>query len=192
MMRTIGKSLLVLATLVWAGTASAASISVVNAPAEAAPSDLVTVDVVMDGTGVTAIASMFFHVNWTANVSLVSRTYAAGLPGVFWSTLPGHGTVDANGLYTAQYDVTDTGGVFAPGTPIVSMVFHVVEPGAGTAVITPLFATGDAIGGGAADGYPDLTTSFTLNSATIITPEPTTAVLLGLGLFGIAYAGRRR
>jgi hypothetical protein len=195
-MRVIVKTMLVLAALVWAGTASAASITAIDrgGPESSViyfPSDTVTVDIVMDGSDVSAIASMFFHVDFTDNLSLGPVTFFLP-PAVYWGEFAGNGTVDEKGLFISLVDLTDQGMVIPPGQLIATMVFHVIEAGPGQAVVSPWFATGDAIGGSINDGFPNLTASFTTHAATIHTPEPTTAILLGLGMVGIAYAGRRR
>jgi len=50
-------------------------------------------------------------------------------------------------------------------------------------------ATGDTIIGGA--NFVDITGTSTLGSFAYVIPEPTTFALLGLGLAGLAWAGRR-
>lgn len=199
MMRIFSKALLILAAVAWAGTASAASISTVDiSPAGPgaihAPTDIVTVEVIMQSE--IRISSYFFHVGYEAGLSVISAApygpypYPTGSVNA-WSYLAGNLSVDAYGLYLNAYA---SGGKSRPGTFtdvwITTLVFHVVDPGDGQLVVTPYFSpSGDVIGDA---NNQDVAPLFALNSATIYTPEPTTALLFGLGLLGIAYAGRRR
>jgi hypothetical protein len=81
-----------------------------------------------------------------------------------------------------------TGGTDAASL-LATLVFDVVSLGDGTADIgLSITSPGNIVqlAGG-------VNTTATLNgSGTVITPEPTTALLVGLGLLGLGVAGRRR
>ena len=202
MMRIFAKALLVLAAVVWAGTASAGTISAVNLTDGGdassiihAPSDIIEVEIRMDSAGVV-VSSYFFHVGFEESLVLLSAApygpypYPTGSPNA-WAPLAGNLSVDAYGLYLNSYA---SGGKSRPGvfsdTWITTLVFHVADTGDGELTVTPYFnPPADVIGD--ADNN-DIASQFALNSVSIHTPEPTTALLFGLGLLGIAYAGRRR
>jgi hypothetical protein len=86
----------------------------------------------------------------------------------------------------AAFSAVNPGGPFLIGT----VTFHVA--GAGNAVVqSGLFNAG--IDGILTPSFPTGGTPTTFNSAFLtIVPEPGTAALLGLGLMGLGFAGRRR
>ena len=69
------------------------------------------------------------------------------------------------------------------------MIFDVVSVGDGEAAfLLSLTSPGNVIG----LAYGTTGTADLLGAGTVITPEPTTALLVGLGLLGLGVAGKRR
>ncbi len=72
---------------------------------------------------------------------------------------------------------------------LATLVFDVTAVGDGSAAISlSLTSPGNVIGlPGGAEGTATLS-----GNGVVTTPEPTTALLVGLGLTGLGYAGRKR
>jgi hypothetical protein len=70
---------------------------------------------------------------------------------------------------------------------LATLVFHVAGGGDGDAVIASVFDFGDGVYDGNYQPIPGVE----LGSLNLV-PEPTTAVLIGVGILGIAYTSRRR
>lgn len=183
-----------------AGTASAGSISAVRTdgpPWVYGPSDIITVDIVMDSV-TDHVTAYGVHIQWTPGLSLVSVTspgVGATFPGTDWQSLPGDETVDGIGLLLTKSDLVAPpagGGVFG-GISLATLQFH-VTPGA-----TPPFEAVTPFQDPVYDGinYYDFALendvfTFYDTIGTEIVPEPGSALLLGLTVLGIGFAGRRR
>ena len=117
-MRTFAKFLLVLAAVVWAGTAVAGTIDVtvtnpghIDSDTIYLPSDLISVDITI--TTEVPIVAYGIHVNTSADLSVASIVgIPGGHPGIYWQSFGGDGSVDANGVYFNSQDATGVGGVF--------------------------------------------------------------------------------
>ena len=184
MRRFTGVLVVLLAALLFAGTASAYQIDVTADKTEAGYTDVIEVDVTIDTTG-TGDYGLWMTVNWDPTVlSFVSGTNTPPVPApyaVYWSVPQSAGVGWMGYLAWAPY---------APSvSSLATLVFHVMDVDSSTITsITPAVTVWMGGGGGASVPQSDMV----LNGADIhIVPEPTTTILMGLGLFGILYAGRR-
>jgi hypothetical protein len=198
-MRRLSLLILMLAAVVWAGTATAGSIdlTVISDPVPSpttifVPSDTITIEVSINGEGLK-INNYFFTITWSDSFSLTGiDTGSQWMPNFgyseYWAHLSGNLAVDAYGLELNGYD---PGGKCNSQTfldeVLATLIFHVIEPG-GPASITAGFGLGD----GVFDNYYTAIPGFGLGSVTINVPEPATLSLVGFGILGIAYARRRR
>jgi hypothetical protein len=191
--------LLMLTTMVWAGTASALSIdlTVINPghiPSATiyGPSDIVTVEVSMDSEGL-GVYGYFFHLQWSQSLSFSGfdpgsqwlPNFPAPIAGFtdYWRHFPSNLVVDAYGLqlngYTSLGSMTQ---VFYDDV-LSTLMFHVVAAGDGSAVISPFFAPADGVYDQSYQPIPGVI----LNSVMLSVPEPATVLLVGLGILGVAY-----
>jgi len=187
-MRNMRAILMILAALLYAGTASAYSITVVDSAGGTSvmPTDILTADIVVDTQG-DQIYGFTFLVEFDPGVlSPVGGTL--NLPG----TLSEYSSLY---LYPSSWYILAAGlsGPTAAGVyTIANLVFHVMDVAPST--VTSIDPTFNAPYSNFVVQVPpvDVMGSVALNGASIHVPEPTTTMLMGLGLFGILYAGRRR
>jgi hypothetical protein len=180
-MRRYAKALLLmLVALLYAGTASA-YVTEVTGPASAFSSDSITVDVVLDSEG---------DVNYGYLMNVFFDPAVLTQNGGAYHPIAGE-NYGSLYLYPAdsRWYITSTSFVAAPSVlqSISTLVFHVMDvPGSSDTVINPVVTT--MLGAG---GFNVGSTVVPL-SVHVTVPEPTTTMLMGLGLLGILYAGRRR
>ena len=173
--------LLILVALLYAGTAGAYSFQATG-PTEAAESDSITVNIVFDTEGATTygyIVQAYFD---PAVLSAVSGVQNA---------LGGEGsmgmTENADNWY-AQGTWWAAAGPF--NGSMATLVFHVMSVTGST--ITEISPIADPMfGSGVFDPVGTIVAATSI-PLSIHVPEPTTTMLMGLGLLGILYAGRRR
>ena len=186
--------LMILAALLYAGTASAYSITAVEtsmgsgASGSYLPTDMVVVDIVVDSQP-DPLYGFAFLVEFDPTV-LSPVGGSLSLPG----TLNEYSSLY---LYPSSWYILGIGlsGPVPAGTyTVANLVFHVMNvANSAMTSLTPSFNAPYANFVVQQAGLPiDVMGSVALNSATIHVPEPTTTMLMGLGLFGILYAGRRR
>jgi len=217
---TTGKSWvagLVVAAAFLLGASSASAISLALAGANGqlvAVGDQVTITVTLDTEGQTGITLLstgviFDDAILTYNSGASSATsyilYQAGKAGGPYMTAAADppelrfGTSDqVNVDFTATDLVNGTGpatgnsaagGGLIPGGLLATLVFDVTGLGDGVAdIYLSITSPGNVLAfGGGATATPTLA-----GAGTVITPEPTTALLVGLGLLGLGVAGKRR
>ena len=186
--------LLTLATAV-AGFATVTNAATLTVSADApsyASGATITLTVTGSTNPVSEAASNFLvTLGVPGNVSFVSASAEqAYTPGMFgnlnWTVGSGESAVNA-GVYTV-FDQT-----FGTGSAPFGNNFNGVDESTVTA--TALFTAGAP--GAAAFDFAGDTNFFGISGVSsgvtvTIIPEPTTAALMGLGLFGLAMAGRRR
>ena len=190
-MRKMRIIVLAIVALVFAGTASAFPYTVTAVQTNVCsgvgdsclPSDLVEVDIVVDTNGALT-AGYTMTIGYDPGVlSLVSAVpiAPAGLPQEYW--------------YPSTMLLTHMtwGAAVTVNAAVMNLVFHVMDVSASTiTVVEPIMRAAQAeifLDGGFMT-VP--ATQVTLTGASIHVPEPTTTMLMGLGLLGILYAGRRR
>lgn len=98
-------------------------------------------------------------------------------------------------LVTVGYATPDFGGTRVtdggPDKLLATVVFHVIGAGDGLGEINVVMTTANVVQ--LATGPTNITNSVGLSgSFAVITPEPGTAIMVGLGLAGLAVAGKRR
>ena len=179
-MRKYAKALLlVFVALLYAGSASAYVVEVTGPSGSVFPSDVITVDVILDTEG-AGVSTYWFDVYFDPTMLSAADGTQHLLP-----------ASDSSSLYESSdyWYITDIvfAGIAAPGVnmSIATLVFHVLDvPGSGPTSIVPVVqALADNL------GAPVVPTVIPL---ALHVPEPTTTMLMGLGLLGILYAGRRR
>jgi len=164
----------------------------------------VDINVTWDGTG--ALTGIFTSHTWdSSQLSLIGADSTLGAPGMFESrpnilagtsfepVMGRFGTIAAGvagddlsaSARTVQYGTLSAIGAGRAATNlVVRLTFQIVGAGDGVAEITNANLLGDA--GANGDTYA-------LGSAvSVAIPEPGTALLMGLGLLGLAGAGRRK
>jgi hypothetical protein len=183
--------LLMLVALLYAGTASAHVISIMEggdtvvSPLSA--SDMLTVDVMLDNEG-AAFKAVAMYVNW--DPALLSASAGASVkyavPGETGSSFYLYPSGD-NWYMGSRNFSSPIGPV---NQSLATLVFHVIQDVASTTeLVIPSFDFGP-FGGFVSDTDANITGQVGLVALHV--PEPTTTMLMGLGLLGILYAGRRR
>ena len=176
-MRKYAKALLlVFVALLYAGSAAAVNVSVAG-PMSANESDVINVDVVLDSQGEPIYGYLMNVYFDPAVLSSQGGTYHP-LP------LEAYGSLYA---YPDNWYITATH--WTGAAPLVqsvaTLVFHVMNVTGSTYTdIVPVVTTMLGTGG--------LDVGASVTPLSIHVPEPTTTMLMGLGLLGILYAGRRR
>jgi hypothetical protein len=203
MMRRFTKAiLLILVALVYAGTAGAWTMSVgPGGTMSVLPSDVISLEVVVNSDGATSYGEEFYVV-WdptvlspdpigsTINVPTTGMAYGFAYFTYYSYLTPGMGAMFISnttlGTPVVQNDVIGT------------LVFHVMDVPTSTSAVVQATFTDPVLTDyflpiwldGAAVAVP--VGSIATPGTTIHVPEPTTTMLMGLGLLGILYAGRRR
>ena len=176
-----------------------------NATGTLAAGQAILVNVLIDNTGAEAIEAIGASITFQGNQSDFfggiipgSILQEGGFGGASLSNI-GSGAIKVNSpnLPGAAGDVwlqalayATTGGVDGSGTQTADIqLLFIVSGASGSDLVSFVmgFTAGDAI---AAPGGADIPTTF--SSAAVNIPEPGTALLMGLGLAGLAGAGRRR
>jgi hypothetical protein len=202
------KTLLIAAIAVGLSAASATALTSVsheNGPGgDLFPGDIFTIDVIAANDGLSVLTALGTSAGWDpTQLTFVSATSApfniffgafgslarvADAGGVF----PGD---DAGTVRTIQFGANpgQQGGSFGSPQLITTLTFQVTTGAVPNPAepIDVVFNAGDGCGGVAIPAAA--CTDFTTSGITVsIIPEPGTALLMGLGLAGLGYVGRRR
>ena len=170
--------LLVLVALLYAGSANAYMVSVTG-PGSAAESDVINVDVMLDSEGQT----MYGYIMQVYYDPMILSSQGGTFHEIAGSV---YGSLYA---YPDNWYISSTAwaAVGPVNQSIATLVFHVVNvPGSTLTEIAPVVGTLMGFDGSNMAG------STAVVPLSIHVPEPTTTMLMGLGLLGILYAGRRR
>ena len=193
--------LLMLVALFYAGTAGAVAVSVEEVSVGSVdgmylPTENVEVDIIIDTEGILIYGftlGIQFDDTVLSPISAVNNPVTNLTPGYYSPYLY------PSGLYPTAPAAWYIGGSSGAGVSgllnVATLVFHVMDVPASTlGAITPsteqlgfteMFILAPA-------GVKLVEADMTMNGLTVHVPEPTTTMLIGLGLFGILYAGRRR
>jgi hypothetical protein len=161
--------------------------------------DMFNVDIVVNYDGSPSLTGIFTSVVWDpSELSLVSFTnapssiFAGPLGSLDRLSNPFSFSSDPVGsLRTVQFGAPppDAKANAGPTTLITTLTFLVISGGDGIGQLDSVLLTGDVILDGAAQ--PMDAGDFSLGGSATLIPEPTTGVLLGLGLAGLGLMNRR-
>lgn len=116
-------------------------------------------------------------------------------PKLFTGTIPnlvtvGYRTPDFLGTRSSTLNYDGSGGTVIP---LATVVFHVIGAGDGLGEIDVTMTSANNVTKIIAGSPVDVTNTVTTSGDfAVITPEPGTAIMVGLGLAGLAVAGKRR
>lgn len=188
-MRTPFMTAFALAGWMCCGTANAIDISVVSPVANVQIGDFVDVDLVVSdlGDGVApSLGAYDVDLNFDAGVlSLVGVGFGAGLDifdfGSIQTATPGPGTVN---LYEVSLDFADDLNTWQPGSfSLATLTFQVLAGGT-SALDLNVNAFADSLG-------DELTVGLVNNGSVTAVPEPSSALLMLLGLLPVGLVARR-
>jgi hypothetical protein len=156
------------------------------------PGDSVTMDLFFD-TETENLQAFFLQVNHAGTVASAAAIepfiFVGGVVGTpLGAPVPNSA---AGGNATGQFVITvGAPGSFAPGSGLVKFGSISLDTVAAGTLSIDISEAGGAVGG---PGGQDLVAAglVTFDSITVV-PEPTTALLVGLGLVGLGVAGRRK
>jgi hypothetical protein len=198
------KTLLIAAIAVGLSAASATALTSVThsnntGGAILTPGAIFDVDVTLSFDGGNSLTGAFTSAGWDPNqLTLIGNTPAPfaiffGATGflakvVDPSSFPG----DAAGTIRSVQFGAGPNQAAGAGAPVLitTLTFLVVAAGDGIAEIDVVLNAGDGCFGTL--GAPCAPGDFLTSGTAVLVPEPGTALLMGLGLAGLAYAGRRR
>lgn len=179
MKRTLRFAIAVAAVLGLAAAANAATVSIAADASSYNLGDTITITVSSDSEGELLFTATAF-VAYTGPVTALATNQITGPAGWFTGNI---NALHSPGFQAAFDQLNFSGG--DPGTGIgATITFSADAPGVATFTISsnPVNLIAFDFGTATAGDSVQVT----------IVPEPTTAALLGLGLFGLAVAGRRR
>lgn len=188
-MRTPFMTAFALAGWMCCGTANAIDISVVSPVANVQIGDFVDVDLVVSdlGDGVApSLGAYDVDLNFDAGVlSLVGVGFGAGLDifglGSIQAATSGTGTVN---LYEVSFDLADDLDTLQPGSfSLATLTFQVLAGGT-SALDLNVNAFADSLG-------DELTVGLVNNGSVTAVPEPSSALLMLLGLLPVGLVARR-
>lgn len=165
--------------------------------ATVAVGDLFNLDIVVNYDGSPSLRYLFTSVVWDpSELALVAFTDAPFniFPGPLGhldrimnpASFPGD---PVGSLRTVQYGAPPGDANAGPATLITTLTFQVISAGDGIGQVDSVLLPSDEISYRA--GLPLDTADFNLGGSATLIPEPTTGMLLGLGLAGLGLVSRR-